>query len=69
MAESEASHGRIVIRYEEKRDPNYYVMEEPPGKVIFESNSADEAVQWTVDRYTYNFEITFPYQPSKIVAK
>ena len=63
------THGRIVIRYDEKREPKYYVMEEPPGNVIFESNSADEAVQWTVDRFTYNFEITFPYQPTKIFAK
>jgi len=68
MATSGA-RGRIVIRYNKKRESKYCVMEEPSGKVIFESNSADEAVQWTVDRFTYNFEITFPYQPSKIFAK
>ena len=65
----EKGSDRIVIRRDEKRNPEYYVVGEPSGEVLFESNSADEVVQWTVKRHTYNFEITFPYQPSKIFAK
>ena len=55
--------GHIVIRYDKKRTPKYYVTSEPPGKVLFESNSADEAVQWAINRYNYNFAMTFPYSP------
>ena len=54
---------RHVINYDKKRSPMYYVVEEPSCKIIFETNSADEAVQWTIDRYAYNFEIKFLYQP------
>ena len=61
--------GRVIINYDKKRGKNYFVIEEPPGQVIFESDSADEAVQWTVDRYAYNFEIKFAYQPSKTIPK
>jgi hypothetical protein len=60
----EEEKGQIVVRYDKNRTPNYYVTVD--NKVIFESDSVQNVVQWTIDNYTYNFVITFPYQPIKM---
>jgi hypothetical protein len=57
----EGEKGQIVVRYDKNRTPKYYVTAD--NKVIFESDSVENVVQWTIENYTYNFVITFPYQP------
>ena len=59
MGQTGHEAGTIMLRYDKKRTPNYYV--KIGDKIVYESDSAQELVHWTVDRYTYNFTIDFLY--------
>ena len=65
MATTQDILGDIVIHFDKKRKPNYYITAGRPGKVIFESDSVHEAVQWAINRYNYNFAMSFLYSPKR----